>query len=145
MIDITTTTWKKSIVDSLFLPHEAEAIKGIPLSSRLLVDKLIWTETQNSIFSVRSAYKLAMKIVVSGSRGGSSDSSSLRRFWKWIWSLPIPHKVRHFGWRACREVLPTKTNLMRRKVVPDDTCKICKEAAESTGHVLWSCSNAKEA
>ncbi|KAL0011302.1 hypothetical protein SO802_006410 [Lithocarpus litseifolius] len=55
LIDTTTVNWKQSIVDALFLPHEAEVIKGIPLSSRFPTDKLIWTETQNGIFSVRTA------------------------------------------------------------------------------------------
>jgi len=144
LIVTSTVSWKKSIVDTLFLPHEAEAIKGIPISSRFPVDKLIWTETQNGIFSVRSAYKLAMKMAVNGVRGGSSDSSSLRHFWKRIWSLSIPHKVRHFGWRACREALPTKRNLMKRKVILEDMCEICNEASETTRHVLWSCSKAQE-
>ncbi|KAL0011301.1 hypothetical protein SO802_006409 [Lithocarpus litseifolius] len=34
---------------------------------------------------------------------------------------------------------------MRRIVVQDDVCEICKEASKMTGHVLWSCSKAKEA
>ena len=45
LIDISTVSWKSSIVDTLFLPHEAKVIKGIPLSSRFPADKLIWTET----------------------------------------------------------------------------------------------------
>ena len=60
LIDTSKVSWNKSIVDALFLPHEAEVIKGIPVSSRLPEGKLIWTKTQNGIFSVRSAYKLAL-------------------------------------------------------------------------------------
>lgn len=127
------------------MPHEAEIIKGIPLSSRLPEDKLIWTETQNGLFSGRSAYKLAVKLDHHGNRGQSSDCSQFRRFWRRMWSLPIPHKARHFGWRACRESLPTKSNLMKRKVLTEDACEVCGEASETTGHVLWSCPKAQEA
>ena len=35
LIDIEVKCWKSSVVDSIFLPHEAEAIKSIPLSVRL--------------------------------------------------------------------------------------------------------------
>lgn len=30
-------------------------------------------------------------------------------------------------------------------MVQDDVCDICREASETTGHVLWSCLKAKEA
>nr|POE98179.1 wat1-related protein [Quercus suber] len=35
----------------------------------------------------------SVKMAVSGVQWGSSNSSSLRHFWKRIWSLPIPHKL----------------------------------------------------
>ena len=38
-----------------------------------------------------------------------------------------------------------KTNLLRRKVIQEDTYEICKEASETAGHVLWSCLKAQEA
>lgn len=59
--------------------------------------------------------------------------------------IPVPHKTRHFVWRACCEALPTKTNLARRKVVLDDICEACGLMAESTGHVLWGCVKPQEA
>ncbi|KAK9997417.1 hypothetical protein SO802_022103 [Lithocarpus litseifolius] len=64
--------------------------------------------------------------------------------WKSLWRLPIPHKARHFAWRACREALPTKVNLRRRKVLIDDSCEWCKEKPETAGHALWSCPRAQE-
>ena len=41
LIDLSSASWKSSIIDVLFLSHEAETIKSIPLSSRLPEDKLI--------------------------------------------------------------------------------------------------------
>ena len=77
--------------------------------------------------------------------GASLDASLVRSFWKKVWSLPIPHKTRHFVWRACREALPTNVNLARRKVVLDNICDVCGLLAESTGCVLWDCAKAQEA
>ena len=128
----------------MFLPHEADVIKGIPLNSHLPVDKLIWAETPNGKFSVRSAYGVAVRLSKSDNKGISSDRSQLRLFWKRIWNLPLPHKVRHFAWRACRDILPTKVNLMRRNVVKDPFCDECKMEVESTGHLFWSCPRARE-
>lgn len=76
LIDPTDASWKSAVVDTLFLPHEVEIIKSIPLSTQLPVDNLIWTETQNGIFSVRSAYSLAVKLAQSATHGVSSATNS---------------------------------------------------------------------
>ncbi|XP_075654901.1 uncharacterized protein LOC142625078 [Castanea sativa] len=80
LIDTATVSWKSTIIDALFLPHEAKIVKSIPLSSQLPANKLIWTETPNGLFSVCSAYKLAVKLSHPANRGDSSDNSHIRRF-----------------------------------------------------------------
>lgn len=119
LIDHATASWKFDILDALFLPHEAELIKGIPLSSCLPTDKLIWAEASNGKFSVKRAYGLAARLAGGADQSNSSDCSQVHLFWKKLWALPLPHKVRHFAWRACRDSLPTKINLMWRGVVQD--------------------------
>lgn len=144
LIDINAMCWKSSVMDSIFLPHEVEAIKSILLSVRFNLDKLVWAETANGKFTVKSAYHLAVKLLFSENRGSASNCRLMRRFRRSLWRLPIPHKVRHFAWKACREALPTKVNLRRRKVLTDDSCEWCKEEPETVGHVLWSCLRAQE-
>nr|POE53909.1 hypothetical protein CFP56_43375 [Quercus suber] len=56
-----------------------------------------------------------------------------------IWSLRILNKIKHFGWRACTESLPTLANLYRRKVVSSPFCYSCDRACETTIHALWEC------
>ena len=141
LISQDSGAWKHQVLDVIFLPHEAELIKSIPLSVQLPKDKLIWAGNNNGKFSVKSAYRLA----VEGARfdsGPSSDDGILRRFWRSVWRIPVPHKVRHFAWRACHNILPTKENLMRRKVLQDDWCEECKVEAETTGHLFWRCPRA---
>ena len=58
LIDSGTAKWKNEVIDSLFIPYEAELIKSIPLSATLPVDKIVWVETTNGNFTIRSAYKL---------------------------------------------------------------------------------------
>lgn len=144
-IDDATVDWMSTISDAVFLPHEADIIKSIPISSRLPPDMLIWTETRNGLFTVQSTYNLALNWSLLTNRGTSSDNSILRRFWKKTWSIPVPLKVRHFVWRACRDSLPRKANLLKRKIIQEDAYESCKEMSETVGHVLWSCLKAKEA
>ncbi|XP_075645341.1 uncharacterized protein LOC142616354 [Castanea sativa] len=46
--------------------------------------------------------------------------------------------------RACKEILPTKENLKRRKVLEDSGCDSYHTYEESTGHLSWSCCRAQE-
>ena len=136
LIESSTTKWKIEVIDSLFIAHEAELIKSIPLSATLPANKIVWAETTNGNFTVKSAYKLAASLFKSTNYGTTSNGSLLRKFWKKLWSLPIPHKVRHFCWRACRGTLPTKVKLRRRNVIAEDMCVCCKEKAETNGHIF---------
>jgi hypothetical protein len=52
--------------------------------------------------------------------------------------------VNLFLWKACNNILPTKANLARRGVTPDDKCPICKLERETVSHSLWSCQAAKD-
>ena len=82
LIDSNTAKWKKEVLDSLFLPYEADLIKSIPLSATLPVDKLVWVVNNNGIFTIGSAYKLAVSMFKSKCHGTTSNGTLLRRFWK---------------------------------------------------------------
>ena len=73
-----------------------------------------------------------------------SNNENISVFWRTLWRLHIPNKIRYFAWRACKDVLPTKTNLCSRKIVNDPTCEICGVEAETSRHALWDCPNARE-
>ena len=68
--------WKVQVIDTLFLPHEVDIIKSIPLSTNSPPDKLIWATT-NGLFSVRSAYRVAMEASRPDTAGFNFDGSRL--------------------------------------------------------------------
>ena len=51
----------------------------------------------------------------------------------------MPHKIKHFIWRACHNALPTKCNLVRRSIVNSEVCELCNEGQEDVIHALWRC------
>ena len=63
--------------------------------------------------------------------------------WNGIWKLRVPLKVCHFLWRVVREVLPTKLNLLKRNVVADGLCELCRESNEDCLYALWLCDSVK--
>ena len=67
-------------MSKVFFRHEADLICGIALCANLPEDKQVWVLTNNGLFSVRSAYKLAMEMTPDAQVGSGSDGSHLRRF-----------------------------------------------------------------
>jgi hypothetical protein len=49
--------------------------------------------------------------------GDCSNVDKEKDVWQLIWFLKTPNSVKHFLWRACKNILPTKINLFNRKVV----------------------------
>lgn len=64
--------------------------------------------------------------IASATNPSSSNPFPQRSFWRGIWMQCVPHKVKHFAWRACNYFLPTMDNLFRRHIVPSELCSQCK-------------------
>ena len=62
-------------------------------------------------------------------------------FWKNLWGMEVPSKVKNFVWRACKEALPTKRNLFRRKITNSALCENCSLSDEDCTHAIFFCSN----
>jgi hypothetical protein len=143
LINREVNCWNKPLLDEIFLPNEVLAILSIPLSSTNQGDRLIWRGTANGLFSVRSAYHLA-KERVEQNQPESSDRGALGRSWRTPWRLRVPNAEKNFMWRACHEILPTKYNLFKQKIVSDPLCPICGLENETSLHILWECSSARD-
>ena len=76
--------WKSEVLTTLFLPHEVDVIRSIPLCARLPEDKLIWAFSSNDLFSVRSAYYGALEMGQPENYGSCSEGSKEKWFWKMI-------------------------------------------------------------
>ena len=77
------------------LPHEASMILAIPLSRRQPSDCVSWSCTPSGNFSTSSAYKL-LAAVASSDRASSSNQASQSGFWKRLWKMQVPNKIKHF-------------------------------------------------
>ncbi|GJT75071.1 RNA-directed DNA polymerase, eukaryota [Tanacetum coccineum] len=54
------------------------------------------------------------------------------------WVKCIPKKINIFVWRARRDCLPTRQNLIRRGVVLEsDVCPLCEDSVEESQHVFF--------
>ncbi|GKB35851.1 RNA-directed DNA polymerase, eukaryota [Tanacetum coccineum] len=62
---------------------------------------------------------------------------------RWVKFIPI--KINIFVWRARRDCLPTRHNLVHKGVVLESTsCPVCLSGVEDVHHILFRCSLAQE-
>jgi hypothetical protein len=135
LIDHNRGAWKEDIIRENFLQEEADVILNIPLSPRLPPDRLIWKESKDGKFSVRNAYHLGL-CINDLSKGQCSRGLEEKLIWKFLWSLKVPNQVKTFSWHACHDILPTKSNLLKRKVIEEDICPCCNLENETLFHAL---------
>ena len=123
LIDGNKKEWKEDLIRHYFLPQDVEATLSIPLSTHRGRDRMIWLETKNGKFSVRSAYKLAQVLQSDGTTPESSDPTVLKQTWRYLWEMKVPNKIKHFTWKACKNILATKENLKKRNITKDCICE----------------------
>jgi hypothetical protein len=56
--------------------------------------------------------------------------------WGKLWKLKIPNVEKNFLWRGCHDILPTRANLHRGKIIDDPKCPICELEDEMAVHIL---------
>ena len=139
LINLTPRSWDRDAFLGYFAPMETNLILKIPLSPTIVEDKLIWPHVSNGVYIVRSVYRFLAK-EKSDPTSPPFSQSEAPSVWDCIWRLSVPNKVKNFLWRACREALPVKMNLVRRRVIEEDVCCHCNLKAEDGFHALWDCS-----
>ncbi|KAK3226415.1 hypothetical protein Dsin_006277 [Dipteronia sinensis] len=117
--------WNEPLIKRYFLPQEAELILSIPLSVHQKRDSVLWHFDRKGSFTVKSAYRVAISAIRSYE---ASCSSGPHPWWKKLWSLPLPNKIKIFCWRVCRNILPTKDLLYRRGIIDSALCMFCAKA-----------------
>ena len=114
LIDSEVGGWNDQMLDSCFIPFEAQQIRSIPLCVSSQANFLYWAFEKEGVYTVKSGYK-AICEEENLAEASVSNSAATRDLWSGIWKLKVPGKIKHFLWRACTNCLPTKENLLKRK------------------------------
>ena len=135
LMDTETKQWDRGKISTLFAYRTRMEILSIPLQNSTAQDKMEWKENRNRIFTVKSAYKVALRLQ-ENTQAEHSRAGLDRPIWKKIWKLNIPPKVRNFLWRACSNILPTRENLHRRRVQMEPWCELCCQCTETVARAV---------
>lgn len=102
-----------------------------------------WTQSKDNKFTVKGAYEF-MRHNRSNQAQHISSNIQNTSFYKNLWQLKIPPKIRHFLHGAIRDKLPTTTNLVKRKIQISEMCCFCDSQNGDILHVLNNCIFTKE-
>ena len=103
------------MIDGIFIPQEAELIKRIPLSRFEANDSIFWPLSQNGQYSCKLGYRFLREKVDFNRLEEPPDYE--KGLWKVVWNLDSPNKVKHLIWKACKNSLPTKGNLVCWQII----------------------------
>lgn len=97
------------------------------------------------MFSVKSAYNLALTLKERKEEGGQSSGGAYgeRKLWNVIWRAIVPKKIRIFVWRAASNSLALHVNSVKHHQATSGRCSICGLEDESTFHALVTCPTAR--
>jgi len=148
LMDPSTGTWDESLITDIFWPEDAEAILMIPTDHEA-VDWPAWHYDSKGVFSVKSAYKLAVQIrdQQKGTDASTSMAENQNAYgfrWGKLWQLNITNKIKMFLWHFAHNSLPLRRNIARRGVELDTRCPICYRLDEDCGHLFFKCKAVKQ-
>uniref|UniRef100_A0A803PJR1 Reverse transcriptase zinc-binding domain-containing protein n=1 Tax=Cannabis sativa TaxID=3483 RepID=A0A803PJR1_CANSA len=132
--------WNKDILHLYFQQEDIPWIMGTPIDTQM-EGTLIWPFSTNGQYLVKSGYRVGREINLSPTR--CLDMDNINAGWKMWWQLKLPPRIKLFGWKFCRNWLPTKINLRHKGMMIDSTCSICGRYTESLSHALWTCDKVK--
>ncbi|CAL1352018.1 unnamed protein product [Linum trigynum] len=135
-------SWKVAVLQDLFTVESVELILSIPLPNQLIPDKLVWHYSVSGEYTVKTGYQLLSSEL--NRTHPPRDLPYDKRFWKFLWQLPVPPKLRVFCWRVARGFLPVRAVLHYKRLVDDNVCPICSNGIESILHSFLHCRVAVE-
>uniref|UniRef100_A0A803MII4 PPM-type phosphatase domain-containing protein n=1 Tax=Chenopodium quinoa TaxID=63459 RepID=A0A803MII4_CHEQI len=133
IIDHQTGQWDVREMGLHLAATDIADIMNIPLLPSPSPDIPVWKFTKNRVFSVKSAYWFGMDSPSSAENLHNED------YWKPLWLVEGPPKLKHFLWRASHRALAVGKELHRRHMRDTRTCQRCNVDEESVVHAIFQC------
>ena len=109
-------------MENMLLSFEVESISTRPLCRTNQPNILTWPYNPKGEYTVNSRYQFLQR-EFQNAQPGQSDVAIVKPLWLAIWNLLVPNEVKNLMWRAAKNSLPSKVNLVHCKIIQDD-CKM---------------------
>jgi len=111
LINQDSNSWDETKLRRYFHIWDVDEILKIKIPAGDTEDLIAWHYEKSGVFSVRSAYRLALACDQDlGAVGSSLARNGELPIWKKLWKVPVPPKVRIFAWKLINDGMPTNAN-----------------------------------
>lgn len=94
-------------------------------------DRVVWSRASNGIYSAKEGYRFWYD------ENANTTSLPVSRGWGKFWQLLIPHKMKIFIWRFCRNNVPVHKRLRSKGANVPITCPLCVKDIEHMTHIFF--------
>ncbi|MBA0626596.1 hypothetical protein Godav_004240 [Gossypium davidsonii] len=126
--------WNKELVINTFSDVDVARILRISLEKEFHDDLVVWRGEPFGDFSILSAYKLLLPSILGPNFNDLHTTS--RDFYRQLWNLQLPTKLKITVLRISRNFIPILVNLNHKQLVANMACPKCEGAKENLDHVL---------
>ena len=111
--------WDLSFLQPFLSDSNQRAIEATPIGDLGRRDRLVWAPNKSGTYTVKSGYKwIQSRTLEERGISPSINNQIPHIFWKSLWKLRVPPKIRHFLWISVHSGLPTRAILFRLKSSP---------------------------
>lgn len=128
--------WDIILLRGTFPDFMIEEILQMSISSETQHDSRFWIFDSKGKYLVKDGYRVGVGMFETPEY---QSERSLTKWWKFLWSLKIPPKVRMFWWRMAHDIISTERNFLVHHVPLPGLCPFCHCRHESAKHALLKC------
>lgn len=131
--------WDVQKIEHDFSSVDSRCILRLRIPQRDVPDRVAWTGSSKGIYTVKTGYKFW-----TDHHNNMINSEAVVNGWNKLWKLHIPHKLRVFLWRVCKNNIPVRWALRSKGVNTTFLCPMCGVDVEHVRHLFCECQFARE-
>ncbi|KAG8485814.1 hypothetical protein CXB51_019151 [Gossypium anomalum] len=139
LIEYETNTWNNELVHNIVEADTLARIFSIPISRGSSEDIMVWKYEGSGEYTVKSRYRVLSIEHIQNATDTSPNGDEYNEFYKSLWAIHIPAKIKIHIWRLFNNFLPHFYNLARKTLGVEIVCPLCKKDSEDADHLMWSC------
>ncbi|KAA3471347.1 reverse transcriptase [Gossypium australe] len=101
--------------------------------------RLQWTSVSNLMNPDSNTWNADLASSLVRTNLNNYSNEEFTDFYKDLWGLNTPSKIKIHVWRLFNNWIPHYCNLAKMKLSAESLCPLCKEEMENLNHLLWSC------
>ncbi|KAL8473004.1 hypothetical protein ACS0TY_030007 [Phlomoides rotata] len=133
-------TWIAQKVNDDFLPHEASEILCTTAGNEAQEDSRFWLFNKTGTYPVKSGYLVPLSKEM---QEGASNHKNEENWWKKVWNLNVPPRIKIFMWKLSLDLIATEGNLAKHHVPLSPHCNLYGYVWASSIYAIFLCKAVK--